>query len=104
MRYLYILNTMKTFKVVFWLGVIFIFMEIILGHINSKDNFLVGYYINLITNQTKKAMDYKFPSDARMYQADSKFPNGKNPLLLLQNILLISLLMFCLKPMCLRYI
>lgn len=38
---------------------------------------LVDYYIEYINKHTEKAMKYKPPKDARMYEAKNKHPIGK---------------------------
>lgn len=40
---------------------------------------LVDYYTELVTNYTKRAPEYKFPINARMYESRNKIPIGEIP-------------------------
>lgn len=38
----------------------------------------IDFYVDYINNHTEKALKYKLPNDARMYEAENKFPQGKS--------------------------
>lgn len=53
------------------------FSTLSLLHSKTSGESLVDYYIKLIDNQTRKALEYEFPTDARMYEAKNTNIKGK---------------------------
>lgn len=52
---------------------------------DDVDEASVNYYLELIENRTREAQNYKFPTDARMYEAQNKIPKGTNLIVLALN-------------------
>lgn len=54
---------------------LFIFLTVVsCQEINQS---LIDYYVDIINNHTEKSFVYQFPSDARMYEASEKVPQGE---------------------------
>lgn len=64
-------------KIFFRLSVIFLFTDFKQLLTEKTDASLVNFYVSLINNRTKAALEYAFPTDARMHEASDKYPQGK---------------------------
>lgn len=56
--------------------IIVLFITVILAKTQTNEQFLVNYYVDLITSRNTAAETYQFPTDARMYEVRDKFPKG----------------------------
>lgn len=60
----------------FWILILILFSSVFLPYTFSFNQTEVDYYVELIQNRTQEALTYKFPTDARMYEADDMNVEG----------------------------
>lgn len=58
-------------------GLLILSSNFIVSGSETSDQELVNFYLGLINNRSIAALEYEFPTDARMYENSNENPQGK---------------------------